>query len=52
MASVRLATGRADTGLSGGADNARVSGQSVRIFGLRWIANSSSKTNTPAKLVW
>jgi len=45
------ATGRADTGFSGGADIACVSGHSDLMWGLSRIAYLSSKTNTPAKLV-
>src|SRR5688500_2805568 len=51
MASVRLATGRPDTGSSGGADIARVSGHSVLMFGLSMMPNLSSKMKTTRKLV-
>jgi hypothetical protein len=51
MASGRLAIGRPDTGSSGGADIARVSGHSVLMFGLSMMPNLSSKTKTPRKLV-
>ena len=51
IARVRLATGRPETGISGGADIARVSGHSDLMLGLSTIANLSSNTKTPAKLV-
>src|SRR6266487_6888768 len=51
MARVRLATGRPDTGISGGAHIARVSGHNVLMFGLSTIPNLSSRTKTPGKLV-
>src|SRR5690349_21384132 len=51
MASVRLAIGRADTGDSAGADIDVARGHRVLMLGLSAIANLSSSTNTPAKLV-
>src|SRR5438105_4756466 len=51
MASVRLATGRAETGFSGGAVMASVSGHNVLMCGLSRMAYLSSNTNTPVKLV-